>query len=131
MQGPANRLNIVCGAPNVRAGLSVAVAVQGAVLKGGFKIKKTKLRGEVSEGMICSETELGIGDDASGIIELDMDLNPGRALKGDSVTSDVILDVEVTPNRPDQLSHFGIAREIAALYMRELREPELFDLSRI
>ena len=126
--GTGSPLNIVCGAPNVRAGLGVAVAVQGAVLKGGFKIKKTKLRGEVSEGMICSETELGIGDDASGIIELDMDLEPGASLEGRLGASDVILDVEVTPNRPDQLSHFGIAREIAAIYMRELREPELFDI---
>ncbi len=126
--GTGISLNIVCGAPNVRAGMSVAVAVQGAVLKGGFKIKKTKLRGEVSEGMICSETELGIGDDAGGIIELDMDLEPGASLDGRLGSSDVIMDMEVTPNRPDQLSHFGIAREIAALYMRELREPELFDL---
>ncbi len=121
-------LDIVCGASNVRAGLSVAVAVQGAVLKGGFKIKKTKLRGEVSEGMICSETELGIGEDSSGIIELDMDLEPGASLDGKLGSSDIILDIEVTPNRPDQLSHFGVARELAALYMRELREPELFDL---
>lgn len=121
-------LHIVCGAPNVRAGLRVAVAVQGAVLKGGFKIKKTKLRGEVSEGMICSETELGIGEDSSGIIELDMDLEPGASLDGKLGSSDVILDIEVTPNRPDQLSHYGVARELAALYMRELREPELFDL---
>ncbi len=126
--GTGTPLNIVCGAPNVRAGLSVAVAVQGAVLKGGFKIKKTKLRGVVSEGMICSEIELGIGDDAGGIIELDMELEPGASLDGRLGSSDVILDIEVTPNRPDQLSHFGIAREIAALYMRELREPELFDL---
>ena len=126
--GTGTPLNIVCGASNVREGLSVAVAVRGAVLKGGFKIKKTKLRGEVSEGMICSETELGIGDDASGIIELDMDLEPGTNLDGRLGSSDVLLDIEVTPNRPDQLSHFGIAREIAALYMRELREPELFTL---
>ncbi|MCK4548937.1 MAG: phenylalanine--tRNA ligase subunit beta [Candidatus Krumholzibacteria bacterium] len=126
--GSGTPLNIVCGASNVRAGLSVAVAVQGAVLKGGFKIKKTKLRGELSEGMICSETELGIGEDASGIIELDMDLEPGTNLDGRLGSSDVILDIEVTPNRPDQLSHFGIAREIAALYMRDLREPEFFEL---
>jgi phenylalanyl-tRNA synthetase beta chain len=126
--GAAVPLNIVCGAPNVRAGLSVPVAVQGAVLKGGFKIKKTKLRGQVSEGMICSETELGIGDDSSGIIELDMDLEPGTSLDGRLGSSDTVLDVEVTPNRPDQLSHLGIAREIAALYMRELREPDLSDM---
>jgi len=116
-------LNIVCGAPNVRAGLGVAVALQGSVLAGGLKIKKTKLRGEVSEGMICSETELGIGSDASGIIELDLELEPGADLDGKLGAGDTILDIEITPNRPDQLSHIGIAREIAALYNRELRLP--------
>ncbi|MBN1165085.1 MAG: phenylalanine--tRNA ligase subunit beta [Candidatus Krumholzibacteriota bacterium] len=123
-------LHIVCGAPNVRAGLSVAVAEIGAVLAGGFKIKKAKLRGEVSEGMICSETELGIGDDASGIIELDFTLTPGESLDGRLGHSDILLDIEITPNRPDLLCHFGIAREIAALYNRELRFPELLKLER-
>ncbi|MBU8921048.1 MAG: phenylalanine--tRNA ligase subunit beta [Bacteroidales bacterium] len=121
-------LNIVCGAPNVRPGLSVAVAVDGAILKDGFKIKKTKLRGEISEGMICSETELGIGTDSGGIIELELELDAGDDLTGLLGDNDVILDIEVTPNRPDQLSHLGIAREIAALYKRDLREPECFPL---
>ncbi len=78
--------------------------------------------------MICSETELGIGEDSSGIIEMEADLEPGTNLDGKLGRTDHILDIEVTPNRPDQLSHMGIAREIAALYGRELRELELFDL---
>ncbi|MBN2185730.1 MAG: phenylalanine--tRNA ligase subunit beta [Candidatus Krumholzibacteriota bacterium] len=126
--GGKEMLNIVCGAPNVRAGLNVAVAVNDAVLPGNFKIKKTKLRGEISEGMICSETELGIGSDPGGIIELDFEMEPGADLRERLGTDDVILDIEVTPNRPDQLSHFGIAREIAALYKRKLREPDFFPL---
>lgn len=121
-------LSIVCGAPNVRAGMGVAVALQGAILAGGLRIKRTKLRGEVSEGMICSETELGIGSDASGIIELDRDLEPGASLDGALGAADWVLDIEVTPNRPDQLSHIGVAREIAALYRRELRMPERMPL---
>lgn len=123
-------LNIVCGASNVRPGLGVPVALHGAVLDGGLKIKRTKIRGETSEGMICSEIELGIGDDAEGIIELDFEENPGTNLEGRLGSDDVILDIEVTPNRPDLLSHIGIAREIAALYKRELRTPELFRLER-
>ncbi len=121
-------LNIVCGASNVRAGLNVAVAVEGAVLPGDLRIKRTKLRGETSEGMICSEKELKTGEDSSGIIELDFDMKPGESLNGRLGKEDAILDIEVTPNRPDQLSHFGIAREIAALYKRHLREPETMKL---
>jgi len=127
--GGTRPLNIVCGAPNVRTGLNVAVAVEGAVLPGDFRIKKTKLRGETSEGMICSHRELGTGEDASGIIELDFEMNPGDSLEGRLGKGDAILDIEVTPNRPDQLSHFGVAREIAALYNRKLREPERIELS--
>ncbi|MBN2071261.1 MAG: phenylalanine--tRNA ligase subunit beta [Candidatus Krumholzibacteriota bacterium] len=126
--GQEEHLNIVCGAPNVRAGLNVAVAVNGAVLPGNFKIKKTRIRGQVSEGMICSEIELGIGSDKSGIIELGFELAPGTDLGGHLGSDDVILDIEVTPNRPDQLSHLGIAREIAALYKRDLKEPEYLPL---
>jgi len=120
--GSAEPLSIVCGAPNVRAGLSVAVAVNGAVLPGGLKIKRTKLRGEVSEGMICSEKELGIGEDTAGIIELDFEDKPGRDLSGILGSDDVVFDLEVTPNRPDELSHVGIAREVAAMYRRALND---------
>lgn len=121
-------LNIVCGADNVRPGLGVPVALHGAVLDKGFKLKRTKIRGEQSEGMICSEIELGIGTDAEGIIELDFEEEPGTSLVGKLGSDDVILDIEVTPNRPDLLSHVGIAREIAALYKRELKSPELLSL---
>lgn len=121
-------LRIVCGASNVRAGLGVPVAVHGAVLPGGFKIKRTKIRGEVSQGMICSESELGIGEDADGIMELDFEEAPGTSLEGRLCAENILLDIEVTPNRPDQLSHIGIAREIAALYRRRLRIPETMHL---
>jgi phenylalanyl-tRNA synthetase beta chain len=122
--GRKEPLRIVCGASNVRPGLNVAVALHGAVLAGGLAIKRTKIRGEVSEGMICSEIELGIGDDAEGIIELDFSEEPGTSLDGRLGSGDVIFDIEITPNRPDLLSHLGVAREIAALYRRSLRPPE-------
>jgi phenylalanyl-tRNA synthetase beta chain len=126
--GGARPLAIVCGAPNVRAGMNVAVAREGAVLAGGRTIKKSKIRGQVSEGMICSETELGIGDDAGGIIALDFEERPGTSLEGRLGETEHVLDVEVTPNRPDLLCHFGIAREVAALYQRTLAVPDLFPL---
>ena len=122
--GGARPLAIVCGAPNVAAGQRVAVAVEGAVLADGLRIKKSKIRGQVSEGMICSASELGIGDDHSGIMVLDFDEKPGASLDGRLGETEHVLEIEVTPNRPDQLCHFGIAREIAALYRRELRHPE-------
>ncbi|MBD3178506.1 MAG: phenylalanine--tRNA ligase subunit beta, partial [Candidatus Latescibacteria bacterium] len=128
--GQEKQLNIVCGAPNVREGLSVPVAVIGARLPGGFRIKKVKLRGEVSEGMICSEKELEIGSDESGIMELDFEAQPGADLSGTLSRQDRIIDIEVTPNRPDQLSHLGIAREISAMYQRELEMPEVIDMKR-
>ena len=126
--GRGEPLRIVCGASNVRPGLGVPVALHGAVLPGGMKIKRTKIRGEKSEGMICSERELAIGEDADGIMELSFDEEPGADLGSKLVTGDVILDIEVTPNRPDQLCHLGIAREIAALYQRPLTMPELMRL---
>jgi phenylalanyl-tRNA synthetase beta chain len=127
--GSGEPLRIVCGAANVRPGLGVPVALHGAVLPGGFKIKRTKIRGEASEGMICSEKELMIGEDAEGIMELDFEETPGVNLEGRLGTSDYILDIEVTPNRPDLLSHIGIAREIAALYRRPLRAPQRLELA--
>ncbi len=127
--GGGELLPIVCGASNVRPGLNVAVALHGAVLAGGLKIKRTRIRGEESEGMICSEKELGIGDDAEGIIELDFEEPLGTPLEGRLGGGDVIIDVEVTPNRPDLLSHIGIAREIAAMYRRELRPTDRCTLS--
>jgi len=126
--GGARPLSIVCGAPNVRTGMRVAVALEGAVLAGGLTIRKSKIRGQVSEGMVCSETELGIGEDRSGILSLDFDEKPGVSLEGRLGGSDYVFDVEVTPNRPDLLCHLGLAREIAALYQRTLVLPDLFGL---
>jgi phenylalanyl-tRNA synthetase beta chain len=127
--GGEEPLRIVCGASNVRPGLGVPVALHGAALPGGFKIKRSKIRGEVSEGMICSEKELALGEDADGIMELDFEERPGASLEARLGSSDVILDIEVTPNRPDQLCHIGIAREIAALYNRPLKLPDSLSLS--
>ncbi len=105
---------IVCGAPNVKAGMMVACALPGAVLPGGFTIKKSKLRGEVSEGMLCSGTELKLDSDASGIMALDPGLNPGTPLVEALQLSDTVFEIDLTPNRPDCLSILGVARETAA-----------------
>ncbi len=126
--GGARPLGVVCGAPNVAAGMRVAVAVEGAVLAGGLRIKKSKIRGVVSEGMICSESELGLSESHDGIMSLDFDGKPGMSLEGKLGHAEYVFDLEVTPNRPDLLCHFGIAREIAALYRRKLVVPDLFDL---
>lgn len=107
---------IVCGAPNVRAGLKVAVATVGTVLPGDVKIKKSKLRGQVSCGMICSERELGIGGDHEGIMELPEDAPLGADFADWRGLSDTVLDLEITPNRPDCLSVKGFAREVGAMY---------------
>ncbi|HBG08455.1 MAG: phenylalanine--tRNA ligase subunit beta [Limnochordia bacterium] len=116
---------IVCGAPNVREGQKVAAALEGAVLPGGVEIKSTEIRGVQSEGMICSQAELGISDDHSGIWVLPEHLAPGQLLVEAVGLDDVILDVSVYANRPDCMSVIGIAREIAALTGGELRLPSL------
>lgn len=115
---------VVCGAPNVRAGLKVAMALPGSVLPGDVKIKKTRIRGETSMGMICSERELGLGQGHTGILELPDDYELGRELDAYLGYDDTAVEVEVTPNRPDLLSHLGVAREIAAFYRTEVRWPE-------
>ena len=107
-------LSIVCGAPNVKSGLMVACACVGAVLPGGLQIKKSKLRGAISQGMLCSTTELTLGIDGSGIMELSPDLIPGTPLAKALDLSDVMFDIDLTPNRPDCLSIIGVAREVAA-----------------
>ncbi len=114
--GADEPLQIVCGAPNVRAGLKVAVACVGCVLPGDVKIKKSKLRGVVSAGMICSARELGIGSDHEGIMELPADAPVGVPFAEWRGAGDTVLDLEITPNRPDQLSMRGFAREVGAIY---------------
>ncbi len=116
---------IVCGANNYRVGDRVPVALPGATLPGGFRIKASKLRGVRSEGMLCSGNELGIDDDAEGLLILDGRPEIGTPINQVFPGGDVVYDVEVTPNRPDCLSHLGIARELAAYFGLELRYPTL------
>lgn len=113
--GSGKLLKIVCGAFNVRAGLKVALAEIGAKLPGGLKIKEAKLRGELSQGMLCSMTELGLSDSSDGIIELDEDAPVGANLRDYLSLDDQVMDVDLTPNRADCLSVLGIAREVGAL----------------
>ncbi|MBV9671540.1 MAG: phenylalanine--tRNA ligase subunit beta, partial [Verrucomicrobia bacterium] len=105
---------IVCGARNFRVGDKVPLALPGAVLPGGMKIKTSKLRGIESEGMLCSAKELGLAEGSAGLLILNSDATLGAPIS-EIYPEDIILDVEVTPNRPDLLSHFGMARELAAL----------------
>src|SRR3989338_3684904 len=117
----AVKRTVVCGAPNVDAGQTVAYARPGAVLPGGFKIEGRKLRGVESQGMICSRSELGLPKDVDGI----WIMGEGPALGADMGSllgpADDILEVEVTTNRPDCLSHRGLARELAAYFREELK----------
>ena len=117
-------LEVVCGAPNCREGLTVAFAPVGAVLPGDFVIKKAKIRGEISLGMLCSEDELGLSDAAEGIMELSSDLQLGRPLEEALPIADTVLELGVTANRGDCLSHLGVARELAALAGLPLKMPE-------
>jgi phenylalanyl-tRNA synthetase beta chain len=115
---------VVCGAQNIGAGDVVPLARVGAVIPGGYTIRHSTIRGEASEGMLCSEEELGIGNDATGIMQLDRSLPLGEDLQRALDLEDVVLDVAVTPNRPDCLSMLGIAREVALLTGADLRYPD-------
>ena len=121
--GDNELLDIVCGAPNCRQGIKVAVAKVGAVLPGDFKIKKAKLRGEPSFGMLCSFSELGISDDHDGIIELPGDAPVGEDIREYLNLDDYSIDVDLTPNRADCLGIRGIAREVGVLNNEDVREP--------
>ena len=116
--GGPELLQIVCGAPNVAAGQKVPVATVGTkVFKGSesFEIKKSKIRGELSEGMICAEDELGLGNDHEGIMVLSNDAVPGTpASSYFKITRDVVFEIGLTPNRIESGSHFGVARDLAA-----------------
>lgn len=116
-------LQIVCGAQNVRAGLITALALPGASLPNNIKINETKLRGVVSQGMLCSAIELGIEMDSEGIIELPEDAPVGTSINNYLQLDDVILEISLTPNRADCLSVIGVAREVAAL--NQLSQPLL------
>jgi len=118
--------NVVCGAPNVESGQKIAFAKVGAVIPNGqFEIKKAKIRGEVSTGMICSESELGISDNHEGIMVLDPSLKEGTDLAKALGLDDVTFEIDLTPNRADALSHIGIARDLAASLNRPFKLPEI------
>src|SRR5690242_14406992 len=112
--GAGGPLEVVCGAPNVTAGKTYPFAPVGAVLPGGLKLDRRKIRGVESNGMLCSAKELGLGDDHAGILELATDAAPGtKFLDVEAIADDEIV-FDVTANRPDLLCHKGVAREVAA-----------------
>ncbi|BAH38916.1 MAG TPA: phenylalanine--tRNA ligase subunit beta [Gemmatimonas aurantiaca] len=113
--GSGELLEVVCGAPNVVAGHKYPFARTGTVMPGGLKIEKRKIRGETSNGMLCSARELGLGEEHDGILTLDTDAAPGTALLEIIKLGDARLDLDVLPNRPDLLSHVGVAREVSAI----------------
>lgn len=116
---------IVCGAQNYKVGDRVPVALIGAVLPGDFKIKPSKIRGEASEGMMCSGKELQIGEDHSGLMILRNRPEIGLPINEALPAGDIVFDIEITPNRPDCQCHLGVARELAAWFRRELQYPQV------
>lgn len=125
--GPASKagpLQIVCGASNAREGIQVAVAMVGAELPGAFKIKEAKIRGEKSFGMMCSEKELGISDDHERIIELKGEPELGMPVGTAMGIDDMVMTLNVTPNRADCLSYIGVARDLSAKIHRALKVPK-------
>jgi phenylalanyl-tRNA synthetase beta chain len=117
--------DVVCGATNVRAGRKYPYAPAGAVLPGGFKLSARKIRGVVSNGMLCSPRELGLGTDHEGIMDLETEAKPGTRLVDAMPLEDVRLEIDVTADRPDLLCHKGVARELAAAYAVPLRLPPI------
>ena len=123
--GETEELQIVCGAPNAREGMLAPVATIGATLPIGLTIKRAKLRGEVSLGMLCSEKELGLSEDAAGLMELPTDTPLGTSFSEALGLDDVVFELEITPNRPDCLSLIGVAREIRAETGNALKLPQV------
>ena len=123
--GTAERRNVVCGAANVTAGRKYPFAPVGATLPGGLRIEERKLRGETSQGMLCSARELGLGQDGEGIWELQTDAPPGTPLLEALPLADHRIVIDVGPNRPDLLGHKGVARELSASYGVPFRLPAL------
>lgn len=122
--GQVRTLSIVCGAPNVARGQLVAVAKPGAVLPDGKEIVETEIRGETSQGMICSEIELGLGEESDGIMVLEGHFNLGHSLLRVLDLKDEVLNISITPNRGDCLSVLGLAREVAAEFNLPLNPPQ-------
>lgn len=128
VRGDSEERTIVCGAPNAREGLKAPLATLGTVLPGGMKIKPTKLRGVASEGMLCSEPELGLGEDSAGLMELPDDAPVGIALDRYLGLDDRVLDIDLTPNRADCLSIRGLARELGAICDATVSEIDIADV---
>ena len=118
-----NILPVVCGAPNVETGQKIAFAPVGAVLPGDFIISKAKIRGEISQGMICSEKEMGISDEHDGIMVLNIDATPGEPFINYLNNFLATLELDITPNRPDCFSHMGIARDLAVKLNKNIKTP--------
>ncbi len=123
--GAEETLRVVCGAPNVEVGTRYPFAPVGTTLPGGFTLKKAKIRGEVSMGMLCAKDELGLGEDHSGLLVLDATAAPGTPLANLMPPPETVFELEITPNRPDCLSMIGVAREVAALYGTDLKMPSI------
>ncbi|MEX2100746.1 MAG: phenylalanine--tRNA ligase subunit beta [Acidimicrobiia bacterium] len=120
----SGQTRVVCGAPNIEAGMVVPYAGAGATLPGGFTLERRTIRGVVSDGMLLSAREMGLGDDHSGIIELDRASELGADVREILGLDDVIFDLSITPNRPDAMCIVGVARELAAHFKLELTVPE-------
>lgn len=129
--GSAERRHVVCGAPNVVAGAKYPFAPVGSTLPGGLVIEKRKIRGEPSEGMLCSARELGLGEDHDGILTLDTEAAPGTRFLDTMGLRDERLVLDTSPMRPDLLGHKGVARELAAAYRTTFRLPDIPGVERI
>ncbi|PIE59013.1 MAG: phenylalanine--tRNA ligase subunit beta [Desulfobulbus propionicus] len=121
--GDSEPIQVVCGAPNVREGMVSALALPGTVLPGNQKIKKSKVRGEISQGMLCSLRELGLSEDHAGIMDLDTELEIGKPLATALDLIDTMIEVDLTPNRPDCASVLGIAREVGSFTGQQVTMP--------
>ncbi|HSO96124.1 MAG TPA: phenylalanine--tRNA ligase subunit beta [Acidimicrobiia bacterium] len=115
---------VVCGAPNVHPGMLAPFAPAGATLPGGLTLERRTIRGQVSDGMLCSPRELGLGDDHAGILDLDPDTVPGTDVRELLGLDDVVFDLAITPNRPDAMCVVGVARELAAAFILPFHVPE-------
>ena len=120
---------VVCGAPNARVGIKVPFATVGAVLPGNFKIKKAKLRGVESFGMLCAEEELGMAESSDGLMELPLDATVGQDIREYLSLDDKIIDVDLTPNRGDCLSIAGLAREVSANFLADVTEEQVAEVA--
>ncbi|MEO6067854.1 MAG: phenylalanine--tRNA ligase subunit beta [Gemmatimonadales bacterium] len=129
--GSGTKKQVVCGAPNVTVGVKYPFARVGVTLPGGVLLDERKIRGELSQGMLCSAKELGLGQDGDGILELDIDAAPGTSLTSALSVADDQIVIDVTPNRPDLLGHKGVARELAASYGVPFRLPDIAGAERI